>query len=173
MTTPTLHILYAEFGRERTPLAWRDGVLLGEDQANERQDLHRTLSELVRRASTDRTESWGRVVRAGTRVMVETRADHGSGSRRVDVTVVLEAPAGNAEFAFIAADIGKLLTDEGVIVDADRLSSVLQRACAEGRSGPFGESLGRLLVASAALGVTFLIWRRISARRGRRSPVRL
>jgi hypothetical protein len=168
MTAPIVRIVYLEFGRSRAPLAWRDDVLLSEEQAAERQELHRAMADIVRDAGTDRTAAWGRVVRSGETLLVETRLDDAEGYGRLDVTTVLDAPGDGLDWPAAGAVVAKVLGDQGVTADPERLAVVFERAWREARPrAPFDMASGRRWAVFGALGVALLIWRIVRARHDR------
>jgi hypothetical protein len=160
MTGITTQLIYVESaGDEESAeaFAWYGGTTLTAAQHDERAQIHRELTDIVKRAESDQTADWGRTVRCGDRLLVEVGVTPMTGTaNHLTATIVVSGTSQDTEWAReTAEEVAAILRDNELDITAERLA----QAFAEGwsRKNFFGmRRLPQALAAvSAAIAVVF------------------
>lgn len=159
--SPGVQTMYVEFGRLRSPVAWSEGRLLGDEEISAREEVQRAFARIIADAVLDQRTPDLRAVRAGDLLLVETRVDDGSADTRIDASFVITRPA-RTDWGNAARQVTQVLRDCDVEVDADRLRASFDRAWQQTRPARWR---GTWLAAAAFV---VLAWRFVATWRTRR-----
>lgn len=167
----TTRLVYVESigdGESGESFAWYDGKALAAAQHREREQIHRDLLDIVKRADFDETWEQVRVARSGDRLLVEAEVSPVTEpTRRLKATIVVSVDRSDAGWADEQArEIAAILRDEELDIDTDRLACAFADGWSRMPALTSRRVTQALVAAGAALSIA--LWWLLNAGRTRR-----